>query len=198
MEIRKAKYGKYGEVIVLETEGPVTKIQTDPNDEFSYFWVANDKLKFPKAPAAPDTGRVHAAEDHGDVIAQALGSAKPTLLATFTEAVTWVSKHVAHIEGRVRPEDFDKFAYQLRAANGQEFTPLMDGIHELSGNNWGTTLAVYLDEPIPENLFEDVVAMQRRCGIRAFEEPSQRRRVLYCNELVWELLQSGHKIGAKA
>lgn len=52
METRKAKYGSYGEVIILESGPTTTKIQTNPNDEFSYMWVKTDKLVFPKSPKA--------------------------------------------------------------------------------------------------------------------------------------------------
>lgn len=75
MEIRKAKYGNYGEVTVLETGGSLSKILTDPADEFSYLWVKTEKLKFSKtAPVAVAVIAIPDAPEHGDVIATALAS----------------------------------------------------------------------------------------------------------------------------
>ena len=211
MEMQKAKYGAYGEVTVSENGGALSKIKTQSEDEF---WAPTNKLKFSKRqPVVIEIPAMPVAPEHGDVIAVAV-AAVPTSTPVADKYVPagyhkykgagdsipaelskWVSENCIQIIARVRVDDYERFAENLKDANGQEFTPLMDGFRFLGEKAWGMSLTIHLSNPVPAHFFDEIHGLQQRFGIRATSEPSRQTHAIYCNGLAWDLLRQGRKIG---
>jgi hypothetical protein len=113
------------------------------------------------------------------------------------DLIDWVEQHYRIFTLECSVANFARLAANLKTINGQDFTPGMDGFHELIGDVWGIKSRIDLDTEIPANLMLDVYEMQNRQGCRRDDEPATNLRVVFCVELAWELLRRGHKLGAR-
>lgn len=169
METRKAKYGTYGEVIVLELGQHTSKIQTNPNDEFSYMWVKTEKLVFSvtraKKTVAVDIETLPGpaiviVEDHGDVISKALATApvQPTVRRIAEATSSDWSNFVAYLQGngysfyvQTREAAIEKAEQEyIEWTNGEILPDNALYVHEGSiGHTWRLRFPVVGDLSLP-------------------------------------------------
>lgn len=141
---------------------------------------------------------MHAVPDHGAALGTATAPARYAGLAENfpRDLFAWANVHCVAIKARVPVKAFGRFAFNLQDANGQEFTPLMDGFFEQGEKVKGISLTIYFDEAVPASLFSEIKGRQKSFGkTRDTERNSKLTKLIYCNELGWELLRAGRKLG---
>ncbi|SRR6266704_811456 len=109
--------------------------------------------------------------------------------------VTWCMAHLVKITAIVPVDHEARFAYNLENANGQVFTPLMDGVRR--GGAAGIAMYSTFNEDVPSVFNEDVYDAQLRWGCRknADRNTTDNPREIFCNALAWELLRNGKQLG---
>ena len=115
----------------------------------------------------------------------------------YMDVVAWAAIHFTAITCTAPPDQFDALAANLQHANGQQFTPLMDGFRELGEKAWGIAFRIYLDTDLPEHYRDEVMELQQRCGCRKDEDLTTNKRSIFCKEIAISLLQLGYKLGGR-
>ena len=115
----------------------------------------------------------------------------------YMDVVAWAAIHFTAITCAAPPAQFDALAANLHYANGQQFTPLMDGFRERGEAVWGIDFRVDLDVDLPENYRDEVLELQQRCGCRKDEDLTNNKRSIFCKEIAISLLQLGYKLGRR-
>ena len=113
----------------------------------------------------------------------------------YMDVVAWAAIHFTAITCVAPLAQFDALAANLHYANGQQFTPLMDGFRERGEAVWGIDFRVDLDVDLPENYRDEVLELQQRCGCRKDEDLTNNKRSIFCKEIAISLLQLGYKLG---
>jgi hypothetical protein len=105
--------------------------------------------------------------------------------------------HLVKITASLPEKDEARFAYNLKHANGQEYTRLLDGV-QLSGEGvLGIAMVCTFDEDVPDAFDDDIYNAQLRWGCRknAARNTTDKPREVFCNALAWELLRFGKQLG---
>jgi hypothetical protein len=112
-----------------------------------------------------------------------------------SEVLNWIENHLEAITITAPAKSFEKLAANLQEANKQEFSPNMEGFSAVGDRVWGISIRIHVSMDVPEEFVASIESLQDRKGIREFEEMTYNPRVIFCNQLGWELLRRGYWIG---
>ena len=111
--------------------------------------------------------------------------------------ITWCLTHLVRITVAVSEKCEDRFAFNLKDANGQEYNRLMPGVTlDMSLSSSSLGMDCLFDEDVPEAFNDDIYNAQARWGCRKnSDRTTMQPRVVSCNALAWELLRNGKHLG---